>query len=187
MSPAVAFSYMGGALGYALLGTAIGLAGLLLAGRRPGWRHALLGVATLFVVFLALHPFPDPAALDCRDGGRPLRLRPFLYLDTFAAFWADRRPLMDWLTTRGIMAPVMNVVLFALPGAALALLTRRWRAALLLGFGVSLFNEIGQLSALFGLYPCRYRQFAVDDLILNPAGVLLGFAALRGMGRCRGG
>ena len=179
MSPAAALSYMGGALGYALLGTALGLAALWLAGRRPGWRAALLGIATLFVVFLALHPFPDPATLDCRAGGRELRLRPFQFIPIFAEFWADGRPLIDWLTARGIMAPVMNVVLFALPGAALALHTRRWRAALALGCGVSLFNEIAQLTALWGIYPCRYRQFAADDLILNPLGVLLGFAMLR--------
>jgi hypothetical protein len=179
MSPQAAFVYMGGALGYALLATAIGMAGLWLAGRRSGWRHAVLGVAALFVVFLGLHPFPDPATVDCRDGGRPLRLQPFLFLDVYTAFRAEGRPLIDWLTARPIMAPLMNVALFMLPGAALALHTRRWGAALLLGLGLSLFNEIAQLTALWGIYPCRIRQFSVDDLILNPAGVLLGFALAR--------
>ena len=53
--------------------------------------------------------------------------------------------------------------------------------ALAMALGLTLFIETAQLTALFGLYPCPYRQFDVDDLILNVAGILAGFALARGM------
>ena len=183
MSPAGALLYMGGALAYAAALT-LGLLGVVwLLGRRPSLPRLLadgaLALATFFVIFLAIHPFPDPAMLDCGQGGAAIRLRPFGFADPYRRFWAEGRPLGDWLTHTGIVAPVMNVVLFALPGAALALHTRSWGGALVFGVALGLFNELSQLSALYGIYPCRYRQFETDDLILNPAGVLLGFALVR--------
>ncbi|MEP0714180.1 MAG: VanZ family protein, partial [Algoriphagus sp.] len=45
----------------------------------------------------------------------------------------------------------------------------------LIGFLASLFFEITQLSALYGLYPCRYRHFEVDDLMTNTFGCFIGF------------
>jgi len=44
-----------------------------------------------------------------------------------------------------------------------------------ISFGVTLFFELTQLSGLYGLYPCPYRWFDVDDLILNTAGALVGY------------
>lgn len=46
---------------------------------------------------------------------------------------------------------------------------------LLMSFLVSLFLELTQLSALYGLYPRPYRLFDVDDLFLNTAGGGLGY------------
>lgn len=158
------------------------LAALRLAGRRLRVADAALALASFFVVFLALHPFPDPARLDCAGGGAPLLLTPFEGpARTAARLWAQGRPLADWLTNLSVMSAIMNVVLFTLPGAALALHTRAWRAALAFGLGLSLFNELSQLTALWGIYPCRYRSFAVDDLIFNTVGVMIGFAVLRAL------
>ena len=47
--------------------------------------------------------------------------------------------------------------------------------ATFIGFLASLFFEITQLTALYGLYPCRYRHFEVDDLITNTFGCFIGF------------
>lgn len=52
----------------------------------------------------------------------------------------------------------------------------KWYKALILGFGISLFFEITQLTGLYGIYPRPYRLFDVDDLILNTTGTMLGFA-----------
>ena len=42
--------------------------------------------------------------------------------------------------------------------------------------------ELSQKTAMFGLFACPWRQFDVDDLILNATGVALGFAVARLMG-----
>jgi hypothetical protein len=185
MSSLEGIAYVAGAAAYALAVTAAGGAAGRLAGLRAGWRGAALAVSALFVVFLAIHPFPDLATLDCTGGGVPPMMTPFGSLVSYPEFWAARRPPGDWLTSRAIVAPVMNVVLFMLPGAALALLTGRWGVAALFGAGLTLFNETAQLTALYGLYPCRYRYVSVDDLMFNTLGVLLGFGAGRVLWRPR--
>lgn len=43
------------------------------------------------------------------------------------------------------------------------------------GLGVSLFFELTQYTGLWGVYPCPYRLFDVDDLILNASGAALGW------------
>lgn len=51
----------------------------------------------------------------------------------------------------------------------------KWYKALTLGFLLSLFFELTQLSGLYGIYPRPYRLFDVDDLLLNTTGTMLGF------------
>ncbi|MCV6596814.1 MAG: VanZ family protein [Mangrovicoccus sp.] len=184
-----AFRYLAGVSAWAAALACLLLGLLWLAGRRPPrLRDGALAFSALFVVFLAIYPFPDPASLNCANGGKEIRLQPFRFFEVYALLWQQGKPLEIWLTHRGIIAPVMNVLLFTLPGIALAWHSqgwpaglRRYRWAIALGFGmaISLFNELSQLSALYGIYPCRYRFFEVDDLILNPIGVVLGFALMR--------
>ena len=45
----------------------------------------------------------------------------------------------------------------------------------MIGFLASLLIEVTQLTGIFGLYPCAYRFFEVDDLITNTTGTLLGY------------
>lgn len=54
---------------------------------------------------------------------------------------------------------------------------RHWRKALGLGFLLSLFYEVTQLTGIYGLYKCPYRLFDVDDLLLNSTGTLIGYLA----------
>lgn len=58
-----------------------------------------------------------------------------------------------------------------------------WKKTLLLSFLLSLFCELTQLSGLYFLYPGSYRLFDVDDLIVNTAGGMLGFALAGPFGR----
>ena len=51
-----------------------------------------------------------------------------------------------------------------------------WRKTLRLSFLLSLFFELTQLSGLYFVYPGSYRLFDVDDLIVNTAGSMIGFA-----------
>lgn len=52
---------------------------------------------------------------------------------------------------------------------------RHWGKALGLGFLISLFFEVTQLTGIYGIYNCPYRIFDVDDLLLNSTGALFGF------------
>lgn len=169
-------SYLLGAAFGALVVTALGLGLARLAGRRPGRAGVALLLSTGFVIFLGLSPFPLPSEVVCKT---PL-LRPFHSLDGYALLWRREAPLSAWLGNLSIITPVANLAVFVLVGACLAGLTRRFSVALAFGLAVSGFIEVSQLSGLYGIYPCAYRHFDVDDLILNGAGLLAGFAlALR--------
>lgn len=50
------------------------------------------------------------------------------------------------------------------------------KTTLIASFCLSLFFELTQLSALYGLYQRPYRLFDVDDLILNTLGGIIGYA-----------
>lgn len=173
MSLAGLLSYLTGAAGYALVITAL----LLGLGRIAGWRptpaQVGLVLSVAFVVFLGLSPFPAPEAVVCKT---PI-LRPFHFLDGYVDYWRRGVPPGVWLRSNTITTPVANVLFFALVGWFLATQTRRAGVALMLGAGVSGVIEISQLSGLYGIYPCAYRTFETDDLILNTAGVLAGFSA----------
>lgn len=173
--------YLGWAGIYAVLGTAV-LLPILQAVRGPrAWRAWPLALATLLFVALTQHPFPDPAQLACpMPDTRPL-LEPFRFLIRVGDRLAAGVPPSAWLADLTVAAAAMNLVLCALVGAALARHTARLRVALLFGAGLSLGVELTQLTGIWGLYPCAYRQFDVDDLILNVTGVAAGFLAARAL------
>lgn len=61
-------------------------------------------------------------------------------------------------------------------GFIVAYLARRGPLlAVLLGLGASVLIEVTQFTALWGRYPCPYRQADLDDLLLNTAGAALGW------------
>lgn len=50
-----------------------------------------------------------------------------------------------------------------------------WKKTLLIGFCVSLFYELTQLTGLWFIYPKAYRYAEVDDLINNTLGAMIGY------------
>ncbi len=189
MSLAGMLVFFGTAVAYAALTAAalwllVRLAGMRAALRRVG----LPAFAGLVLVFLALHPFPDPAAMTCPRPDTTPQLLPFQFLDRFERLAARGAALGTWLTDLTVMSSVMNFVVCAGFGLMLARAGMRPLAAAGAGFALSLGVETTQLTGLFGLYPCPYRQFDVDDLILNTGGTLAGAAlgaAVFGWGRRR--
>lgn len=71
----------------------------------------------------------------------------------------------------------LNVLFFVPLGA---FLTRMYRipgwVVVLIGAGTSLAIELTQLTGNWGLSPCQYRYFDVDDLMLNTFGTIVGIA-----------
>ena len=73
---------------------------------------------------------------------------------------------------------VANVLLFVPLGMLVRHLARRSvHTTVAIGLAVSLLIELTQLTGDWFLYPCAYRLFDVDDLLLNTTGALLGALA----------
>lgn len=74
-----------------------------------------------------------------------------------------------------LMQVALNIALFAPLGFFLRLIWRRGViVSTAVGFAISLLIELTQLTGVWGLYPCAYRLFDVDDLIANTLGALIG-------------
>ena len=186
MTPDEILAYFGPALAYAAIGTAL-LWPLWRAAAGAEGSHALTLFLTLLFLVLTQYPLPDRAALDCSGGGVQPILRPFATLDHVRRMWLAQQNdpsigLARWLGNKVIQAAVMNFTLFALIGAAFARHASGRRPFLAtLTFGVLLSGgaELAQLTGFFGLYPCAWRTFETDDLILNMGGLIVGFAIMR--------
>ena len=135
---------------------------------------------SVFVVYLAaawaivLLPFPDASVVA---EAAPVNLEPFGWLgDAIAGTRYAGGGLGAWLTNRTVVYLLSNLLLTVPLGAMLR--HRGWgllRTAAA-GLALSLAFELTQLTAVWGLYPRRYRTFDVDDLLANTAGALVGWA-----------
>lgn len=144
-------------------------------------KHGRMGIGKLvlwggFLVYLlalwtyTLLPIPDPDAIRCV----PAQLRSFQFLTDIRdnATGAGLRALA---TNPAVLQVALNVLLFVPLGFFVRLIWRRgFVIATLSGFVMSLLIELTQLTGIYGLYPCAYRLFDVDDLIANTAGAFLG-------------
>lgn len=136
------------------------------------------------MIILIVLPLPDITPGFCsvhQDAGVP-ELRPFSFAGDIArhsGFTRQRFSVQRLLTAASFQLAVSNVVVFIPLGVYLVVMLRRnfWQV-LLISFGCTLFLEVMQGTALFGLYPCPYRHFNVDDLLLNTLGSFLGIVAV---------
>ena len=179
MNVGVLFSYVGWAMVYAgvataVLGGAARAAGFFAAGRL--WTTLFV---ILFFVVLTQHPFPDPVTLVCPVSKARPSLVPLRFMEAWAWQWRRNDTVTGFLREGQVLSVVMNILLCSVIGAMLWRHSVHLRIAALLGFGLSLSVELTQLTGIWGLYPCAYRKFDVDDLLLNTLGVTLGFIAAR--------
>ena len=68
-----------------------------------------------------------------------------------------------------------NVLFMPLGFLLMRFLRRNIGHTVIVGFLLSLAIELTQLSGFWGIYPCSYRQFDVDDLLTNTLGALVGY------------
>lgn len=81
-----------------------------------------------------------------------------------------------FFTSKDLFQVAANVVMQIPLGFYLRYYFRcSWKKTLAIGFGVSLFYELTQLSGLFFIYPKPYRYTEVDDLIANTLGAMIGY------------
>ncbi len=142
--------------------------------RRGGFgvgRFVLWGAALVYLMAIwtyTLLPLPDPDTIRCAG----------VNLDVWA-FVSDIRGALArpgrTLTDPATLQLLLNVLLFVPLGFFVRVLGGRGiPTALLVGLGVSAFIETTQLTGVWGLYPCAYRVFDVDDLLTNTLGALVG-------------
>jgi hypothetical protein len=164
------------------------------------------GFATAFFLALTQLPLPEPSLLrmQCPLLSAQPNWVPLYTADQVVREWRAFLAHPDWvplellsqgdaavgrwlrhrtwgsLLRGGWALPALMNLLVCIPiGALLHPQVRRLRAALLAGLSLSLAVELTQVTSTWGLYPCAYRKFDVDDLILNTLGVALGFAIAR--------
>ncbi|MFB9906676.1 VanZ family protein [Allokutzneria oryzae] len=132
----------------------------------------LYGLVVLALVFM---PFP-PLASVCK-GQQTTQWIPFQFIADIQTELTKRK-LSGFgaaITSKSMLSFVFNIALFVPLGVLLRKaygLKLRW--VVLAGFALSLAIEITQVTGNFGIYPCPYRLFDVDDLMANTAGAAIG-------------
>lgn len=126
-----------------------------------------------------MFPFPDftPAFCEARNGIQIFQLMPFQFIEDIRTFAEKHNVSM--LRNKALFQVIFNIFLIMPIGFFVGMLFRiRFFQAILLGLGISLFFETIQGTALFGILPCAYRLFDVDDLFLNTFGFIIGFLVI---------
>lgn len=107
--------------------------------------------------------------------------RPQLVLgNTFSDIWKEAHHEVSLnalvIHNPAVIETGLNLLLLLPLGVFLRYHFRRGLlASAAIGFGTALFFECTQLTGLWGLYPCPYRLFDVDDLTVNTLGAVLGW------------
>ncbi|MEI7058873.1 VanZ family protein [Nocardioides sp. CCNWLW239] len=144
-------------------------------GSFPLGRILLLLAAAIYAVALwtyTLVPMPEAGSFTCAG----TQIHAFGFVGDILRVRAEvgTRAL---LTSAVFLQVVLNIVLFVPLGFFVrAIAGRGVVVAGTIGFLTSLLIETTQLTGIWGLYPCAYRVFDVDDLIINTAGAVIGSA-----------
>lgn len=144
--------------------------GHLTAGQLLLWGAALVYFFAIWTYTLL--PLPDPASMRCAG----VNLNPFEFVDDIrgAVRRAGGSP-RAFLSDSVFLQLALNVLLFLPLGFFVRVLARRGiLVAVAAGLGISLIVELTQLTGVWGVYPCAYRVFDVDDLLTNTVGAVVG-------------
>lgn len=136
-------------------------------------------------LFLVILPLPQHTSDFCSRyaGTRTPQLVPFAFAPRLAELAVSRGvtsvgDVVALMGSREFLQVFFNFLLLFPLGVYLRYYFRvspRVGATVL--FATTLGFELLQLTGLCGLYPCPYRLFDVDDLMLNTAGGLIGYLA----------
>lgn len=158
-------------------------------GRAGGWATLVFYCFLFYLVAAALQtvvPVPSDPAGFCAEqnyASTP-QLRPFYFVQVL-----QERAQGDWspgslIHYGSVWSTALNVALLVPLGFFLRYLAGlRFLAATGIAAGVSLLFELTQLTGLWFVYPCAYRLFSVDDLMLNTAGAVIGWLVAGPVGR----
>ncbi len=119
------------------------------------------------VVWLVWFPFPDftPQFCAVRSGISMFQWVPIRSIGDMFTY------PVDW---RAIFQVVFNIVLLFPLGILLSFLTKRSsKKIIFVGFLSSILIEVSQWTWFFGIMPCAYRLFDIDDILLNTLWIAL--------------
>lgn len=140
-------------------------------------------ISALFLVLLPLPASYDTCAQQA-PGTVYYSLMPFTFITDIlkdgTVVWTQPGTYPQIIKQKAFWQAAFNVLLLVPFGVYLRYFFREkryLRRALGLGFLLSLFYEVTQLTGIYGLYKCPYRLFDVDDLLLNSMGTLIGYLA----------
>ncbi|WP_109208827.1 MULTISPECIES: VanZ family protein [Microbacterium] len=143
--------------------------------RRGGFgfgRFVLWGAALIYVMAVwtyTLLPLPDPDSIRCAG----VNFDVTAIADDIRGAIARRGTAAA--TDPAVLQLLLNVLLFVPLGLFLRVLGGRGIiTAVVAGVVLSGFVELTQYTGVWGLYPCAYRVFDVDDLLTNTLGAVLG-------------
>ena len=129
--------------------------------RAIGYAALACYVTVLWVYALA----PAPAVVSCREPNW------FGFPNVVGVASGPRGLIAD----PAFQELVLNTALFVPLGVVLGVMLRwRFGVSVLVGLGLSLAVEATQLTGSWGLYPCAYRQFSTEDVLLNTLGTAAG-------------
>ncbi|MEM8603342.1 MAG: VanZ family protein [Cyanobacteria bacterium P01_H01_bin.121] len=131
---------------------------------------------------LVIFPLPSIGSNFCQlhDFRHQLQLIPFHFIDDLIRtnkLAIAHVNLISILVSPAALVTFFNVLLLLPLGFYLRYYFQAGRnTTILIAFFTSLSFEVTQLTGIYGLYPCQYRLFDVDDLMCNTAGALLGYS-----------
>lgn len=143
---------------------------------RQVWVAATFALFLLCAWALVLVPFPDRDTI-CSVRHVDAQLVPLRWVaDTLREAGREGTGLAGLVSNGPFVVRVFNVALLLPLGV---FLRRWWGASLgrtaLVGLLLSLAFELTQWTGVWGIYPCAYRTFDVDDLMANTLGAVLGW------------
>lgn len=133
----------------------------------------------LCVYCLVILPLPTREAARTLSGHRA-QLTPFHFitdiLEHSQLSLKDPLSLLTLIDNPAFLGAAFNLLMTFPLGVYLRYYFRcGWLKTLLIGFGLSLFFELTQLTGLYFMYSGSYRLFDVDDLMINTLGTMVGF------------
>lgn len=137
----------------------------------PGDLSILLSSAVYGLALWTYTLLPVPAAADypCQSA----KLEP---LGTISLIWtADAGGGLGILRDEAFLQVALNVLLFVPLGYFVRVIAHRGVVvAGSIGLALSLLIEVTQLTGAWGVFSCAYREFDVDDLMVNTLGAIGG-------------
>ena len=138
-------------------------------------------LTAFFLVILPLPATRDTCSMQPADTVH-YSLIPFTFLKDIisgsSVVLSQPSTYIRLLTQTAFIQAVFNFLLLLPFGVYLRYFFNKrlhWKKAFGLGFALSLFYEVTQITGIYGIYNCPYRIFDVDDLLLNSTGALFGF------------